>query len=136
MSRTLGVVVSSQASAICAGVWPSRVATACRLGVGEHRVGLAESGAERGERDEGDFMRVAFEEDRQRRMVNHVEWVLHAYDLGALQRVQQVCSGDVAQPYACDEPVLARGDHRAELIVKALIRHRVRGPGDHRRAAG
>ena len=59
-------------------------------------------------------------EHRLRGPVDQVVGVLHADDLGAVQRDLQMLNDDAAQPDSADEPLVAGLDHRVELTVEQL----------------
>jgi hypothetical protein len=56
-----------------------------------------------------------------------VEHVLHAGDLGPGHGVLQLLETDVAQAYPGDQPVIARGRHRRELVVETGVHPPVTG---------
>ena len=79
-----------------------------------------EGRAEREERNERDVVFDARVEHRLRSPVDEVVRVLHADDLGAVQRDLQMLNDDAAQPDSADEPFVAGLDHRVELTVEQL----------------
>ena len=108
MSSTFGATDSVHASAICAGVRPSFVGRPPDGGVAEHGIVGGERRAEREERHERDAVFDARVEHRLRSPVGEVVRVLHADDLGAVQRDLQMLDGDAAQPDSADEALVAR----------------------------
>ena len=119
ISSTFGATERVHASAICAGVRPSLAASA-ECGVAEDGIVRGEGRAEREERNERDVVFDAGVEHRLRSPVGEVVGVLHADDLGAIQRDLQMLNVDAAQPDSADEPVVPGVDHRAELAVEQL----------------
>ena len=94
-------------------------------GVAEHRVVGGECRAEREERDERDAVLDAGVQHRLRRPVDKVVGVLHADDLGAVQRDLQMVESDAAQPDSADQSFVAGLDHRGQLTVeKVAVRPR------------
>ena len=108
-------------------------------GVAEHGIVGGEGRAEREERNERDAVLDAGVEHRLRRPVDEVVGVLHADDLGAIQRDRQMVERDAAQPDSADEAFVAGLDHRGELTVEQLAvdcGRRVRDPRRRRARAG
>ncbi len=66
---------------------------------------------------------------RLRRPIDEVVGVLHAHDLGAVQRDSQMFGHDTAQPDAADQPFVAGLDHRGELSVEQFSVDLRRGVG-------
>src|SRR4029077_3635812 len=89
-------------------------------GVAEHRILRVEARPEREEGHEGDPGGGARVEHGLGRPVEDVEGVLHTGDLGLRPGPVEVREGDVAQPDAADEPVMAGLDHGGELVVETL----------------
>ena len=120
ISSTFGATDSVHASAICAGVRPSLLCRPPDHRVAEDGIVRSEGGAEREERNERDVVFDAGVEHRLRSPVDEVVGVLHADDLGAVQRDLQMLNDDAAQPDSADEPFVAGLDHRVELAVEQL----------------
>ena len=120
ISRMFGRKLSSHARAIWAGVRPRRAAMLGDLRAAQDRVTAGEGRAKREERHEGNAPCRALLEHRQGAPVGQVHGILHARDVGDRQRVNQVLTGDVAEADAADQPVVARLNHRRELVIESL----------------
>jgi len=80
-------------------------------------------GTERGPGHERDAVPGALRQYRGRRPRTDAVGVLHAHDLRAGQRPAQLVEGDVAQADTADQTVVARADHRLELVVEPALGH-------------
>ena len=120
ISKTFGATDSVHASAICAGVRPSLAAS--RWTAGWPSTGLSALKPEPSGKNGTNAMPCSHAgvQHRLRRAVDQVVGVLHADDLGAVERDLQMVEADAAQPDAGDEPFVARLDHCGQLSVETV----------------
>ena len=117
----MGATVSAHANAIWAGLLTQPRGSALHHVGSEHLIRRRKRRSQAEEGDEGDTARGALIQHRRRRPVNGVESVLYAGDLGILRGPQQMLTGDIAQPDAADQSLVAGSDHDRKQFVEALV---------------